>query len=47
MGDWFMIAEVARLLKENKKEITFWIVHRKLGAGGNWFAWCRNDYPTH
>ena len=30
-----------------QKEIAFWVVRCELGAGGNWFAWCRNDYTTH
>jgi ribosomal protein L39E len=29
-----MIAEVARLLKENK-EIALWVIHRKRSAGGS------------
>ncbi len=36
----FMIAEVARLLKENKKKLTFWFIYCKCSARRNWLTWC-------
>ncbi|MEI9910539.1 MAG: hypothetical protein WDO71_13230 [Bacteroidota bacterium] len=34
----FMIAEVARLLKENKKKLPLWLIYSQCSAGRNWFA---------
>ncbi len=39
----FMIAEVARLLKENNKSTSLLTVCRKRSSGRNWIAWRRND----
>ena len=43
----FMIAEVARLLKENQKEIALWFICGKCGSGRDRFARCRNDCPAN
>ena len=43
----FMIAEVARLLKEDRKKLPYSLIYCKCRAGRNWFAWCRNDCAAH
>ena len=43
----FMIAEVARLLKENNKQLPYSLICSKCRAGRNWLTWCRNDCPPH
>jgi hypothetical protein len=43
----FMIAEVARLLKENNVKLPFGLIYSKRGTGRNWPAWCRNDSASY
>ena len=36
----FMIAEVARLIHENKKQLPFGLIHNQFCTRRNWITWC-------